>query len=96
MNTLYSHKSSQQEKPDKRSSEVMENPLVKNQTKVEYSELNLEMNELTSEKNPVTNYMDKVYLGEGNGYMERHNFYEISKNYMLYIINLCTNRNKNV
>ena len=48
MNTLYSHKSSHQEKSDKRSSEVMENPLVKNQTKVEYSELNLEMSEIST------------------------------------------------
>jgi hypothetical protein len=28
--------------------------------------------------------------------MEHHNFYEISKKYMLYIINLCTNRNKSM
>ncbi len=93
---MYRNKSSLQEKSDKRSSEMMENGLVKNQTKVEQSDMNLEVAEISTEKNPVTNYMDKVYLGEGNGYMEHHNFYEISKKYMLYIINLCTNRNKSM
>jgi hypothetical protein len=37
--------------------------------------VNLEINDIPSDKIPITNYMDKVYLGEGNGYLENHNLY---------------------